>query len=492
MFSGKIVKEGYYYGIMIFFFLYCSLSMIFGEKLPNIPGSEFDAVFYRSIAQNFEGIYQTIGIDAFRIGRVLPFISVYFLSQATCFMGLMVSVDSLMVFQNILVLLISVLVFHYLMDSYNLQSAEKTISFLFVFFNAAFLKILPYYPYQTDIYAVCLTLLLLYCHKKGWNFLQYVLIVFGSFTWPLYPMVGFIFFIFPNTAVSNLEKRRLINSKIFSIVAIICYSLILGVILFEIKINSLGIFNNPLGPVRYKNYLLIIVSYLSTIVFIYFYFLNKSIWLSWFREQVELVNKRNLLFGLILFGIVSLVKDHFVNNQDSVHNAWMFMNRVVVFPLDAPFLFLVNHFQYFGFVIIFLFLGVIRNRGFELGVPYVWIYLLTGLLILDTESRQLINLFILTIPFVFVLVQKIEIDKKLITGVLVLQLILSRCWYQINTDEFLFAVREFSVNEIFNQPLQRYFHFFGRWQSLGVYSFFLIMGVVMFFTLGKMINWKNQ
>jgi hypothetical protein len=152
--------------------------------------------------------------------------------------------------------------------------------------------------------------------------------------------------------------------------------------------------------------------------------------------------------------------------------------------IQAPFGFIVNHFMYYGYLIIFLclFWKEAVNQYAKSGYSFFIIIILGLMMTVNTESRHLLSF----IPFLFFPV--VEVIKKYITVKFaiifsIMSLLLSRFWFKINVegieDAFVFVTH----NDYAKFPAQRYFMSQGPWMSYPMYLLFLGFFVVSFIAI---------
>jgi hypothetical protein len=128
-----------------------------------------------------------------------------------------------------------------------------------------------------------------------------------------------------------------------------------------------------------------------------------------------------------------------------------------------PLVFLVLHTVYYGpvFLLTILFWSDIRRAAGTLGLGLYALLLLYAGLGINSESRQMINVWSVLVTVLCVALERYSFPKRNYWLLFGLELVASRVWYRINTAPFYGSILEF--------PYQRYFMTQGPWVSEAMY-----------------------
>ncbi|MDQ3194651.1 MAG: hypothetical protein M3P82_06595, partial [Bacteroidota bacterium] len=101
-----------------------------------------------------------------------------------------------------------------------------------------------------------------------------------------------------------------------------------------------------------------------------------------------------------------------------------------LYSISKPIVYFVNAVSYFGpaFVILFFYLKYFKNRIISLGMGVYISFIITIMLILNTESRMVINFYPFIILFTVLVLRDFNVGKKIILSVAVFSVILSKIY----------------------------------------------------------------
>jgi len=194
-----------------------------------------------------------------------------------------------------------------------------------------------------------------------------------------------------------------------------------------------------------------------------------------------------ILSFVLIYSCVNFIIIYFSNGEKGALDMKGLLVSNILFSTTDPFVFLINHFLYFGFAVLLLILlwrKLLPQYG-KYGFGFLFVLFLIIFFSLRAESR----VSIMFLPFLFFplfeLINKFEIKKWVAYTYCIASLILSRFWFQINTNGIEQAFLNPGEEGYISFPAQRYFMNFAHWQSHEIYLLFLIIG----FTSSLLIYW---
>jgi hypothetical protein len=196
---------------------------------------------------------------------------------------------------------------------------------------------------------------------------------------------------------------------------------------------------------------------------------------------------------IILFFSARTIQFYFSDPSNPVPLVMMLFQRLLIPALQAPLAFIVSHFMYYGFIIIFLCIfwkDVVKEYA-KYGYSFFIIVVLGLIMFFNTESRHLLSF----IPFLFF--PAVENIKKYFTVksaivFSIASLFLSRFWFKINVEGIEEAFVFVSHNDYTQFPAQRYYMSHGPWMSYSMYLVFSFLFIVSFIIISLWIKNTNK
>jgi hypothetical protein len=451
-----------------------------GEKVAYNDGAGWDGLFYRSTTFDFASKIFAHGYDSYRIQRILPFAVVNVFFKLT---GLgITNASSMMAVQalNLIALLVGIIYFFKIVSDLKLSLPIGVIGFAAMFFNYPVLKLMGYYPYLTDTYALVFAIMQFYFFIKKRKIKLIAISILGAFVWPTLFMSGLVLALLPDTSFSIKDKLDKKNQTIITIVKI-ALALAIPVLFLALLVLKPRLLPLLYSGDKYQNYYILSLSLFCVSVYIYCLMLPLKISIiDNIKRLIGKINIWHLIIMVVLYAGIEALVIYLSNGQASVTLKMMLIGRIIIPPTVDLFVFIVCNFMYYG-VIIFLMIvswkGLLETYA-EYGYSFFIIIVLGLLMSLNSESRHLLSF----IPFLVFPLLKYLSDKKdnklnLVFSIVFVaaSLALSRFWYKINVpgiEKAFIDPYEKRIGSYQDFPAQRYFMAQGPWMSHQMYYLF--------------------
>jgi hypothetical protein len=459
-----------------------------GEKVAYNDGAGWDGLFYRNVAYNFSNEILDNQYDLYHIKRILPFavINIVFnifnieKNNTSLLWGIQIL--------NIIILFVGVYFFIKILHKLNFSVPLIIVSFSTLFFNYPILKLMGYYPFLTDTYALVFAIIQFYCFVNKKNILLIIISIFGAFTWPTLYMCGLILIFLPRKELTLSLPKTQFDRALFILIKtlfifIVPIAFILGAMFFYIT-RGRNILEIDWAGIALNKYF--VIPALFAVSF-YIWALLRPIKVSIVdctKKFFVSLKCSNILLFIIMYAFVNIIQRYLANKEPSSSLIYMLFVRLLMPAVQAPFAFIVCHFMYYGFAIILLciFWKDVVKRYANYGYSFFVIIVLGLMMSLNTESRHMLS-FIPFLLFPLFEVIKTYVTVKFAIAFSLLSLFLSRFWFKINVEGIEEAFVFVSHNNYTQFPAQRYFMSQGPWMSYPVYLIFSGIFLVTFITL---------
>jgi hypothetical protein len=467
------------------------VSNTLGEKVYN-DGAGWDGLFYRHVAYTFTNDIVDKQYNSYYIQRIAPFaiLNIVFsvLSIAKTHYTLLIGMN---VF-NIVILLLGVYWFFKVVSHTKFTSSSEIIFFSLLFYTFPVLKLSGYYPFLTDPTALVLGIgqLRFYLEKK--DFHLFLVSAFGAFVWPTSFLVGMIlllisrdsFDLFDGIFVNETDSFLLDTCKVIAPLIPVAFFVTLMVYCMLDGRDIKCVYSNAIMITSFSNPVMLTISLLCIYLYGYFVFklINTSLVISVRNILKNTGWKRFLLFFIVWFSFHWLIKS--LANSEHSFGISTLLFGLVLRPTTDPFVFLECHFVYFGLMIPLLilfwkdFLKWISSLGYAFSIVMGILFIFS----FTTESRTFINLIPFLLYALLISMNKHNPTLSFALIVMFLNLLISRFWYRINTEDIVEAFSKPGLDYL-QFPAQRYFMNFGPWQSHEMYYLFMALLIACFFFL---------
>jgi hypothetical protein len=277
--------------------------------------------------------------------------------------------------------------------------------------------------------------------------------VLGAFTWPSLVYIGVVFLVFPR---ENMVEQETSLPRWFA--AGLTAFVSLGVIaLCYVRHDHFG---SPVDPMR-------IALPLSIVLCLLYLYYGSSVLLHGVSARTFQSSSTLLraAIGAVLFVAVKIPGHLWADRTKHAISMGGTIGATMGRSIVRPLCFLVAHTVYFGPVfLLFLFYWkpfsrIIRNHGLGLTLA-TWMGVFISI---NSESRQNLPSYVIAVPFLGLLVQKLALPARFFWLIGGLALVFSKVWMRMN----LPAYSDISQHQPF--PFQNLFMHMGPWMSNRMY-----------------------
>jgi hypothetical protein len=465
----------------IFIFIWYIYNYFWGDLIPINDGYGWDGKTYGEFAISIENIKQG---PFYYSGRIFPSFMVYLIHTTLNITPSKENILNIFYIYNIFIVFLGILGFFMIAKKQNWNYSVFIIGFSAIFINFPLLRLMPFNPpFTTDYTALVLGIYILYFYVSDKTYAVITLSIIGAFTYPLILLASTLLLVFGKITNNKQQTTNPISEKlthtfkfistklkmffiIASIVSIPVYLLFYYFVLIPKNLEGFTFRIVQSHP--------IIIHIISLIcVFYYLYFIFKEI----FKLELNIhIFIKHLIFFLILFGIIYLVKraisDETVKGPMGLK---LFLFHIITQAINYPFGYLLSHCLYYGTAVFLIvaFREKIFTNANRISTGYLLLITMYFLLSIGTESRQ----FIYSIPFfIFLLcnyLNTIEFDIKISYYIYATSMILSKIWLPFDLTSWSNSAYDVDPAQF---PYQFYFMTMGPWM---IDLTFLIQALVM-------------
>ena len=445
---------------------------LYGEKIPINNGAGFDGEFYRSVAQNFSADFWNSGYDAFRIQRLFPFLGVHYVFQILGVSATDENLMSAMFGLHLFNLLLQIALFFAISKILRWQPATEMVLFAVLFLNFFTLKNCGYEPFQTDAFAITLSLLGVYFYLKNKVLCNGIVAILGMITWPLVTLQILLLMALDKPFSQSETGWKVDMGKIFPIL----YGTFAALSITALCVaGHLGIVRNLL--MREANLPLTVFSFCSILVALYFLLrqvprLPLDFWISAKNCRWKVLGGFLAVWLIVKYFLFLHTNDEFFSSNS------IFGLQILLRPLKYPLISFVGFVAFYGILPMLILFGFRDfSRDFiDRSAGFACLFGAFLVLMLDSESRHLASLLpVLLLPLGTVL-DKWDLGKFQVAALVILQLLLSHFYFPINTENLLGQLQTGN----FELPAaQRYFMNFGAYMSLKSYFLWSAVSVAL-------------
>lgn len=473
-----------------------------GEIVAVNNGAGWDGKLYSDITQRFSDMIANREIDAYHMNRFLPFAILHYLFIILSIPFNTINVIIAMRLYNAVLMFLLVVIFFKISFLQKWNQNTEAIAFSFCFFNFPILKYFGYYPVSCDLSSVFLTFLGLYYYLKQSLAGQIFVIVIAFLTWPILAVTQFFLAFFPNNRVEPISKNSKIQVITDVVVRFFLYFLPpLAVILYVCYL----VVRHPELPIAeslqtLRGNVSLLVVFLSIISYIlFYYYATLALRVNWLRIG-ERILKREVIFRIIIGGVLLLLFDMFLKSLGgkAVHSVSIQLILMFKYITSDILIFLETHFIYLGLfflIIILCWKKMVLYIRENLGIGFFLVTVLALFFIIDIETRKLASFYPLMIVPLMAVIQDMKFKLWVPIVVIVFSLATSFFWFPINTPDIVAAFDRPYYTYI-EYPAQRYYMFFGPWQSHMVYYCTalveIVIGVLVYFLYKKGLLTENH
>lgn len=468
------------------------LYSFFAEKTVN-NGAGYDGLFYRDLVKNFPAILAE-SFSSYKVTRILPFALCYSILKF-----FQIEVTDTIVLNTVwliafLLLTVAVFYYHKLAVFCNWSLSLKITGFILLFFQFGILKYYGYYPVLTDHFIFSISIITAYYFTTRNLPVLVVLGIIASFTWPSSLLIYCLLLI--NTTIKEEQSIHFTKwqTRLFELVKIGFAFIPPILFVYFIRRYNLWVGRSFLHAdwifaiFKPYNFMVAVLSVAATGVYYYLIIkpVNLQFLVNFFKSFFQTTLKQ-ILSIIILVGCVVSIKYFLTRgNQEIPFPTIEDVFRELMFkPAVSPFNFLVYHFWFLGFLVLFV-IHAYRsffNETVKLGNGYVLLIFYALIFVTGAQSRQLINMLpFFLLPVLNIIKNRSVLQVKALILLGILALVVSRFWFPIELNEHYLKEGDTAA--------EKYPMFIGPWISDQFYIILSITGIVIYFIWRKYI-WKS-
>lgn len=451
-----------------------------GERIPANDGAGWDGQSYVYIVQNIDEAILKRNLWPNVAERMLPSLIVWSTLKLSGLDASMGNIQLGFFGFGVLCVLLSAALWRKIAVRMGLRTSIEIIGLVAILINFPFLKLMPYYPTLTDQAALLLGMLAIYGFLEERAGIIWLAFLLTLFTWPSGVVTLPFLLIFSgrrytgSMACATKTQYRIIKF----ILGVMCLPMALYVLAAPRFVDRSAIYD-PLMSNPDSAVIGVVMGSVFTVVLLY-YGIGRTIGFN--IVDAPRFFYRNLVFRNLALVLAALaVWQYFISAFNlpryGVSVKSFFLENMLQHQLLQPGSFPLMHIIYFGPILIFTVLSWdrIAKVAIDWGPGFILFFFASVVLLLDPESRHAMLFY----PSLIVLTLKVMNDGGMrpapifyIVFVL-LSIIASKIWFEINTAEFLLALDRYPPNSV--EIHQRYFMNFGLYMD---YSHYIIQSAL--------------
>jgi hypothetical protein len=411
-------------------------SFQFGERVAMRDGLGWDGEVYWSWVKDFPREIQDVGIDAYRIQRILPSCALHYgfrLFQVHASIR-----NTLRGFAAINILSIMLVAHFWCLTATHLQISDrgKWLGFMGLILNFAVLKLSGYYPVLIDMEGYASASAIAYCYLTERRIGLVIATIIGAFLWPTHLYVGAILLLFPRKTEAipdsgeSFTQRWATVSRIDIILA--------GLAAFYIYIWSLYACNRIQIPMFGGLFPIRSVLGLSLVITMGYVFLALRPLLNdgqLYRLPRSLTwSQIRWTIGTLLLVVGVKFVQSCISNRPGYFGFSVYCFVVGITAVAKPGLFYLSHLVYYGpFWLLgaFHWPAICRQIHRQNGIGLTLVIAIGICHSLDAESRHIIYLLPLLVPFIVQVIDRFDWSHSQLWFLTVISALASKFWLVI-------------------------------------------------------------
>ena len=458
--------------ILILLLLAIVIFQIQGERVPIHEGTMGDGLFFRQVAIEFVDVIDADSYNIWQLQHILPFA---FVHVVYVLFGLELEPSTLMsgmIIANLLFLGLAIYWFFEILKKVRASESLKTFAFILLFFNFFILKEIWYNPFSTDLAALMIGLAQVNFFIRYEKTKLCLVSFLGAFISPFILPLGLLLMVFPGDKLEIYGEEK--PKSAFPPLAII---------VFIVLMTGIGFWTGRFDQ-GWKEILSFTASLISMVVFLWWTMMQNHV--DWSKSWKNLGKKLNLnrillFFGILAaFGLLLWLLSGSNSNFSLRALAKAFFSDFLRYPFD----FLTGHLMYYGllvpFAMVFV-LRVLKETGL-LGIGFSIAMMGMLLVGLHADSGNLIPFVPILFLAVLKAVRKYHIQQKDLIILAIINFLFSMWWVKLNVPGMAEALL---LGESAGFPAQRYWMHFGHKQSLEVSVVVFVIFLMVLVLLNK-------
>lgn len=411
-------------------------SFQFGERVAMRDGLGWDGEIYWSWVKDFPHEIQDVGIDAYRIQRILPSCVLHYGFRL---LRVRASIrNTLRGFAAINILSIMLVAHFWCLTANHLQISGrgKWLGFVGLILNFAVLKLSGYYPILIDMEGYASASAMAYCYLTGRRFGLVIATIVGAFLWPTHLYVGAILLLFPRETDPIPDSGKSFSQQLAVLWRIDI--VLAGLAAFYITVWSLYACNRIRIPLFGGLFPIRSVLGLSIVVTIGYVFLALRPLLNDGRlyrlpRSVTWSQIRWTIGTLLLVVGVKFVQGC-ISSRPGYFGFNVYCFVVGITAVAKPGLYYLSHLVYYGpfwLLAAFHWPAVCRQIHRQNGIGLTLVIAIGICHSLDAESRHIIYLLPLLVPFVVQVIDRLDWSQNQLWFLTIISVLASKFWLTI-------------------------------------------------------------
>ncbi len=399
-------------------------------------GLGWDGEIYWSWVKDFPHEIQDVGIDAYRIQRILPSCVLHYGFRL---LRVRASIrNTLRGFAAINILSIMLVAHFWCLTANHLQISGrgKWLGFVGLILNFAVLKLSGYYPILIDMEGYASASAMAYCYLTGRRFGLVIATIVGAFLWPTHLYVGAILLLFPRETDPIPDSGKSFSQQLAVLWRIDI--VLAGLAAFYITVWSLYACNRIRIPLFGGLFPIRSVLGLSIVVTIGYVFLALRPLLNDGRlyrlpRSVTWSQIRWTIGTLLLVVGVKFVQGC-ISSRPGYFGFNVYCFVVGITAVAKPGLYYLSHLVYYGpfwLLAAFHWPAVCRQIHRQNGIGLTLVIAIGICHSLDAESRHIIYLLPLLVPFVVQVIDRLDWSQNQLWFLTIISVLASKFWLTI-------------------------------------------------------------
>lgn len=407
-----------------------TLNHVFSEKIGIKGGLGWDGSYYGAWAVDFHGEVLSKGLNAYYAQRMLPSAIVHYSLRLLGIEPTVPRVIHGFGVLNIACLTLSAWLWVLTARRLRVELAGLLLGFVGLFVNFFVLKWSPYYPVLTDVPTYLVGFLTIYLYLTGRRGALIATTILSSFMWPTALYLGALLLLFPREPASDTDAPARhpalpIALALIPVAVLLAIAGYLGWTGWEI----------PFGVRQPVRWLLVpsIALMLGYVFFMAWSLFNsqKLCDIPYWKRRLSSVD-----FYLVLAVLVAIkiILSQISYEPSSLEHERLHAAVITMTGVARPAAFFVPHVLFFGPIVLLILIAwrptvrLIHQYGTGLTLAIV-----LGVLVgLKSESRNLVNILPLIVPFAVLACTNLARQTGFLWGFFFVSLVFSKFWLRIN------------------------------------------------------------
>jgi hypothetical protein len=428
-------------------------SIFWGERVQANGGFGHDGTIYGTIAQ----LMNVRTLDTYYFQRIFPSVLVHIaltaLRQPLDHQHVILAFSLL----NLGQLLLSCVFYRWIAEELDLHQSGLWFGFVGIFVNFAYFKYAWYYPVLTDVTATSLSLAMLLFYLRRQQLPLVIVTLLGAFTWPTLIYIGIFLLVFPREPI--VAQKTSLPKWLAGAGAAFVFAK--GVRFYY----TYCVLHHSWRPALAQPICVAIpLSLILCSLYVYgaFVVLLRGISARTFLASLTL---GRVALAAALFVATNVPAYLWADRTDRPASTYSNITFMVELSVVKPLSFLVAHTIYFGpAFLLFLFYWkpfsqIIRSYGVGLTLV-IWMGVFLSI---NTESRQNLSSYVIAVPFLGLLIEKLALPARFIWLIGALALAFSLVWVRIGSPVY-------DDGRHLHSLLQNYFFNQGPWVNNLLYA----------------------